>query len=141
MDVAARGRRWLLCAVVMTTAGCEPEAPSVDDPIVINGTACETGALAAAFPSLIVGVPVDRPVRVQDGAGVAIDVDVRLSDDADPAFSVLRAPFVADDATVVPLRVQLTSSGAVTGTLELTPAAASPCRLSLRASDGPLDEG
>ena len=72
---------------------------------------------------------------------LAIDVDVRLSDDTHPAFSVLRAPFVVDDATVVPLRVQLTSSGSVTGALEFTPTTASPCRLSLSASDGPQDEG
>jgi hypothetical protein len=128
-------------AMTMTTAaGCEPEGVAVDDPLVINDTACETGSLSASFSGLTVGVPVDRPVRVQDGARAAIDVDVRLSDDADPAFSLLRAPFVVNDAMVVPLRVQLTSTGTVTGTLELAPETASPCRLSLRASDGRIDD-
>lgn len=119
-------------------AGCEPEATTVDDPLRINGTACVTGTLVADFPDLIVGVPVDRPVRVQDQDGAIVEVDVALDADSAPAFSLLREPFVADDATVVPLRVQLTGPGTVTGSLVLTPTTGSPCTLALTGSDGPL---
>lgn len=118
--------------------GCEPEGTAVDNPLRINRTACVTGTLSADFADLIVGVPVDRPVRVQDEGGAAVDVDAALLEGSDPAFSLLRAPFVADDATVVPLRVQLTAAGPVTGRLVFTPVTGSGCTLDLIASDGPL---
>jgi hypothetical protein len=117
---------------------CAPEPATVDDPLRINGTTCITGTLNAAFPDLIVGVPVDRPVRVQDAGGASVDVEVALAEGSDPAFSLLRSPFVADDATIVPLRVQLIAAGTVIGNLVVTPASGSPCTIDLTASDGPL---
>jgi hypothetical protein len=133
-----RDPRILALALVGAVTGCEPEVATVDDPLRINGTACVTGALSADFAGLIVGVPVDRPVRVQDAGGAAVDVEAALADGSDPAFSLLRAPFVADDATVVPLRVQLTAPGAVGGSLVFTPSSGSACTLELVASDGSI---
>ena len=125
-------------ALIGVTAACEPEVEAVEAPMRVNGTTCITGTLSADFENLIVGVPADRPARVQDEGGAAVDVDAALSEDSAPAFSLLRAPFVADDATVVPLRVQLTAAGVVTGGLVLTPATGSPCTLELTASDGAI---
>jgi len=129
-------REWLGITWLGVVLACEPEAATVDDPVRINGTVCVTGALSTDFENLIVGVPVDRPVRVQDGGGAAVDVEAALGEGSDPAFSLLREPFVADDATVVPLRVQLTAAGDVTGSLVITPTAGSPCTIALVASDG-----
>jgi hypothetical protein len=130
-----RDPRILALALFGAVTGCEPEVATVDDPLRINGTACVTGSLSADFANLIVGVPVDRPVRVQDEGGAAVDVEATLAEGSDPAFSLLRAPFVADDATVVPLRVQLTAPGSVGGSLVFTPSTGSPCTLDLVASD------
>jgi hypothetical protein len=114
--------------------GCEPQAPSADDALRINGTACVAGVLPADFTGLTVGAPADRPVRVQSNALEAVEVEAAFGDDTNASFSLLRAPFPAPDATVVPLRIQLTAAGTVTGTLFITPVVGAPCELTLTAT-------
>jgi len=130
-------RRAFVCILALAvTSACEPQAPAVDAPLRINGTACVTGGLPADFTGLTPNVPADRPLRVQDESGAPVGLDAALADGADPSFSILREPFVADDATVVPLRIVPVVQGTVNGTLVLTPDVGSACEVVLSATVG-----
>jgi hypothetical protein len=122
---------------VVALSACEPQSAVVEAPLRVNGTVCMTGALPADFTGLIENVPADRPLRVQsDDGGPATVTAAFDAESTDPSFSILRTPFPADDATVVPLRILLTIAETVTGLLMLTPDAGSACEIVLSASAG-----
>ena len=127
---ALLGTVFLACS-----CACEPQASAVADPLRVNGAICSAGALPADLTGLTVGVPADRPLRVQDADGAPVGIDAVFAEGTDPAFSLLRQPFVADDATVVPLRIQVLS-GTPQGTLVLTPDVGNTCEIVLTATTG-----
>ena len=114
---------------------CEPQASAVEDPLRVNDAICGSGTLPADLTGLTVGVPADRPLRVQEAGGAPVGIDAVFAEGTDPAFSLLRQPFVAGDATVVPLRIQVLS-GTPQGTLVLTPDVGSTCEIVLTATTG-----
>ena len=121
--------------LIACSCACEPQASAVEDPLRVNDAICGSGTLPADLTGLTVGVPADRPLRVQDASGAPVEIDAVFAEGTDPAFSLLRQPFVADDATVVPLRVQVLS-GTPEGTLVLTPDIGSACEIALTATTG-----
>jgi hypothetical protein len=125
-----------LAAVALLMTACEPAPPAA---LVVDGQPCIDGALPANFSGLVVGAPFDHAFRVTDDLGGVVELEAAFVDGSDASMRLLRAPFAAEGAVVVPFRVQPTAPGRSAGTLELTPGgepALAPCRVAVTATAG-----
>jgi hypothetical protein len=116
---------------------CEPGDASAGGGVVVNDVPCEGGVVALDFPDLTVGAPAGRTVFVRDAQGGVdgvIEADVGFGEGTDPAFSLLRDPFIANDALVLPLRIQPTQAGSVAGSFVIVLDDALACTVQLSAS-------
>ena len=118
--------------------GCEPDGGGGGASVVVNDAPCAGGSVALEFSDLVVGAPAGRTVFLEnaDGSleGGVFDADVGFGEGTDAAFSLLRDPFVASEALVLPLRIQPTVAGNVGGSIVVVVDDALACTIQLSAS-------
>jgi hypothetical protein len=125
-----------MAMIMSAMSGCEPDGGGAAS-VFVNDVPCEDGAVALDFPDLTVGAPAGRTVFLRDANGGAegvVDANVGFGDGTDPAFTLLRDPFVASDALVLPLRIQPSAAGSVIGSIVVVIDDALACTVALSAS-------
>ncbi len=121
-------------ALALGGGACEPAGPAL---LVVDGVPCADGTLPATFTGLRPNVPLDHAFRVTDDRDGTPVLSAAFADGSDPGLTLLRAPFVADGAVVVPFRAVAPGPEPVSGALALSPDAGNglpPCTIAISAS-------
>ena len=130
------GRAAVVAATLVVGAGaCEPAGAAL---LVVDGVPCAEGTLPATFTGLRPNVPLDHAFRVTDDRDGTPGLAAAFAEGSDPGLTLLRAPFVADGAVVVPFRAVAPGPEPVSGALVLQPAgdadALPACTIAVSAS-------